>query len=153
MSTRLYWSPIVGTGIAEDPFRAALGDKAGVLKTSSIIPSKGRYTVQGDLNTDAGKPRHTHALILAKADDWSAADADPGEILLAEFADGQRFVRRVKSAIVSDLPAARRMAWTMVLGDLGASTVDITGSTPMIKVLRRMFFHLDQGLWEEGLNV
>ena len=153
MSIRLYWSPIVGTGTADDPFRASLEDKANIKRTSSVIPSKSRYTVDGDLNSDAGKPRHSHALVLARADDWSSVDTDAAEVQLAEFQDGQRFIGRIKSATVADLPAARRTAWTTVLLSLGASVGDITGSTPMIRVLRRMFFHLDANLWEEGLNV
>lgn len=153
MSVRLYWSPIVGTGTTEDPFRGALEDKAAIRRTSSIIPGKSRYTVQGDLNPDAGKPLHTHALVLARADDWSAIEADASELLLAEFPSGQRFVQRVKNARVADLPPAHRAVWTMVLGDLGAPTGDIMGATPMIRVLRRLLHHLDQRISEEGLNV
>ncbi|MCH7994447.1 MAG: hypothetical protein IIB57_08380 [Planctomycetes bacterium] len=153
MSMRLYWSPIVGTGTTQNPIRAALEDKAGILRTSSVIQPKPPYTVQGDLNVDAGKPVHSHALVLARATDWSNVEADPAELLLAEFPDGQRFIERIKSATVANLSSARRTAWLMVLGDLGAPTGDITGATPMIRVLRRLFRHVDQRVWEEGLNV
>lgn len=153
MSLRLYWSPIVGTGTTEDPIRATLEGKAGIRRTSSVIQPKPPYTVQGDLNPDAGKPVHTHALVLGKADDWTAVDADSTELLLIEFSEEQRFIERVKSATVADLSSARRTAWIMVLGDLGAPTGDITDATPMIRVLRRLFRHVDQHAWEEGLNV
>lgn len=153
MSLRLYWSPIVGTGTTDDPFRASLEDKAGIKRTSSVIQAKPPYTVQGDLNPDAGKPRHSHALVLAKADDWSAVEADAAELLLTEFPDGQRFIGRIKSAKVADLSSARRTAWLMVLGDLGAPMGDITGATPMVRVLRRLFYHVDPHAWEEGLDV
>ncbi len=153
MSIRLYWSPIVGTGTTEDPIRATLEDKAGIRRTSSVIQPKPPYTVQGDLNPDAGKPVHTHALVLARATDWSAVEADVAELLLAEFPDGQRFIERVKSATVADLSSVRRTAWIMVRGDVGAPTGDITGATPMIRVLRRLFRHVDQHAREAGLNV
>ena len=153
MSLRLYWSPIVGTGTTEDPIRATLEDKPGIICTSSVIQPKPRYTVQGDLSPDAGKPVHTHALVLAKADDWTAVNADSTELLMIEFSEGQRFIERVKSATVADLSSARRTAWIMVLGDLGAPTEDITGAMPMIRVLRRLFRHVDRRAWEEGLNV
>lgn len=139
---RLYWSPIVGMGTIDDPYRASMEDKAGVRKTSSVIPG-----------TATGKPRYAHALVLVAADDWTGVEADSEQVLLGEFASGKRFIERVAGVTVGNLSSARRTAWAIVLDGMGAVTSDITAATPLSTSLDRLLYQMDPLLKAEGMNV
>ncbi len=159
MSLRLYWSPIVLSQIDEEPppgsWRGTIRQKTGVRAISMIIPSEGIYNALGDVErSHAGNPRHSHALCRVQSDDagfWSQVEADPNEVLLASFADGQTMFRRMKSATVGDVPAELRANWNLVLTQMGAQTADIDSTTPMIRVLRRLVNHINPRIeaWDE----
>lgn len=158
MSIKLYWSPVVLSQIDEPPpgsYRAKIRHKTGIRSIGMLIPCHGLYTDMGEVDRDtAGTPRHTHALCLVTSGDasfWSQVEADSDEVLLASFADGQTMFRRMKNATVGDVPTALRANWTMVLTQMNAETSDINLATPMIRVLRRLFYRINPLLkvWKE----
>lgn len=145
MSIRLYWSPIIGTGTKADKYRPTAFDKPK-LGANAVIPSIPRYNALGDEQVDWGKPKFVRTLCLVSAEDWTAFDADVNEILLlpdlvlntrAELLDA------IKGRTVVDIPVAYRTRWLDVLATFGVSTADITGATPLARVLRRVLVSID----------
>ncbi len=158
MSIRLYWSPIVLSQKDEPPpgqWRATISHKTGNRAIAMIIPSEGIYTALGDVDhSHAGHPRHSHALCKVKSEDtlfWAQVEADPNEVLLGSFPDGQTMFRRMKSATVGDVSSALRANWNLVLTQMGAETADIDLTMSMIRVLRRLVNHINPRIkvWEE----
>ncbi len=154
MSTRLYWSPIIGDGLSRaTAYRTTAYDKPHQY-ISQLITSVPRYNALGALNVNWGKPKFTHALCVIKNDDWTAFDADPAEVfMLPDTGLNTRaeVLAAAKAVTVAGIPLDYRAKWLAVLTELGVSTADITGTTPFVQVLRRVLASIDPaGANEDG---
>jgi hypothetical protein len=155
MTIRLYWSPIIGDGLSRaTAYRTTAYDKPHQY-IAQLITSAPRYDALGALNANWGAPKFTHALCIIKNDDWTAFDADPGEVLMLPDTGLNTRVEvldAAKAVTVAGIPLAYRTKWLDVLTTLGVSTTDITGTTPFVRVLRRVLVSIDPaGANEDGL--
>jgi hypothetical protein len=153
VSVRLYWAPIVGDGLtAQTAYRSAL-QQSGVA-VRAIMPTTPLYTADGDVNTNAGKPAVASTIAIASATDWTAVDADASLVLLLPdlgLGSANALLAAIGSKVVSDLPAPYRAKWLAVVTALNVRTDDVSGSTPLRKVLRRVLIALDpQGANDDG---
>lgn len=147
MSLRVILCPVVGTGtpgdsrafppVPPDPFRPKLDGLIGLKAMSAVIPS----------NAD-GSPKFAWCVVMARADDWTAVDADAqNERLFGidlpdavdTFAELKVFLQ---SKTVGDIPPARRQALNERLTARGIDTSQVTLATTWWQVLRGIYRHL-----------
>lgn len=145
MGIRIYICPIIGTGADNDDWRAS-----GVPQNySSIIPS----------NPVDGSPLFPWALVVARATNWSAQDANATlerlfGIDLPDTVDTWAEMKALlQSRTVADIPAARRQALNDRLTARGIDTSQVTLQTTWWQVLRGIVRHLNGGVDSKGDGV
>jgi hypothetical protein len=110
---RWYLARVIGTGIEDDPFRAAVADHA-ITGHSAVIP------------TDSdGNPIRQWALVRVNADDYTDIDAS---------ADTELVCDDTRDALVSSIPAARRIRIAAAATRLGLNLT--VGEGVLIPTLR-----------------
>jgi hypothetical protein len=137
VSIRVYICPVVGSGVKADSYRSKAWDIPGA-ETRSWLPSK----------LD-GTPGSTWTLTVAKADDFSAFDADPtfddlfGGDLPNTVQTRNDLLAFLRGRTVSDVPVVRRNKITAVLDKYLVRRDDFVGATPLWKVMQRVVATLD----------
>jgi hypothetical protein len=129
MARRWYLCPVVGTGTEDDSYRAKVADFG--VNHIAVIPSK-----------PDGTPRFGWCLVKVNAASFAALDAD---------ADLDGFPLVSLDATVASLPAGARTRLRAALERRGIDTSDVTGSTPLRAILRRLGRLLDDR-FDEDLN-
>lgn len=166
MSARLYWSPVVGDGLTPaTAYRVEMlaptvpeGDEPIPPPSKRAhIAANPRYTADGDLHPQAGRPRGTHAFVVAWSDHprgWELVDADPAHLRLTPDLPVNRpreLLAFLAGRTAADIPPQYRAAWVTMLTALGIRSDDVAGSTPVRKLIRRVLIALDpQGANDEG---
>lgn len=128
---RIYICPVIGTGTKQDPYRS----KAATFgyQYANFIPS----------NPD-GSPRSSWSLAAVVSDDFAAIEADAtcddlfaGDLPAAVNTRPElRTFLRTRS--VSDVPTSRRNAILAVLDKYVVDRSDLTGATPLWRVVQRV---------------
>ena len=95
---RIYNVPVVGTGTADDPFRAKILDKAGVTRVRAVIASNEEPIVIPDPNDPEkgpsfaerkGAPTFLWTVCFVQATGWGSVVTDPECRLIVNLAIGQ----------------------------------------------------------------
>lgn len=116
MAKRWFLCPVVGTGAADDPYRAKAHDYG--VDYSAVIPS----------NPD-GTPRFNWCLAKVAASDFAALDADGAFDAWPNVS---------LDTTVAQLPLAVRNRLRTALTNRGVDVSDVTGQTPLRAILRRI---------------
>lgn len=133
MAVRVYICPIVGSGTRQDPFRSKARNIPGAVSTT-FFPSK----------LD-GTPAASWVVSVIRASDFTAFDADPsfddlfGGDLPATIQTRDDVLTLLRSRTVGDVPVARRSKITAVLDKYFINRADFNASTPLWKVLQRVY--------------
>ena len=147
MSIRIYVCPIAGDGLTvETAWRA---------KVSSLVDA---HTAVIPNNAD-GTPKYNFALVVARAANWTNADADstcarmfgidlPDTV--NTWADMKAFLQ---SKTVGDIPAARRQQLNTLLTNHGFDTSQVTLSTTWWQVLRGIVVQMGGSANSDGISI
>lgn len=129
---RYYISQIVGDGSDNDPYRAAVGDNAGI-RVVSVIPTG-----------PDGRPTTAWALCLVGAKDHAALRADPRNDMLPDFPlDGK----------VSAINNATKNAMLTRLRARGIDESFVTNTDGYREVIRGLGRQLDSNFSEDKFDV
>lgn len=132
MALRYYLCPIVGDGLTTaTAYRPKLH---GLAPWAGLIPS----------NPD-GTPKFNWTIVLARATDWTALDADAAleRLFGIDLPDTTNTFAEIKAYLqahtVADIPQARRAALNTRLTNHGLDTSQVTLATTWWQVLRGIY--------------
>lgn len=147
MSLRLYLCPVIFDAVMSSQFPALDGTVDG-------------WTAKIPCDPQTGLAKFSWCLLIARATDWTAADAVAGAMKLFDSQDlpdsintFSEFRAFLQSKTVGDIPATRRQALNTKLTARGIDTSPITLQWTWARVLKYICAHLNDGVQLTGDEV